>query len=188
MTQQGKPILEAELWTVGDVEGLSHHEATAPEVPGPDGLLNMQERFPDQAPPFAFWNNLEAKPVTFNETWPPPGPLPPVWQEWTRFQPRATFTDPWVDAARTVILVDVQSWPAASRPHAWTQPAFYAPSLDLYVAFHEPAPEVEWLLLDGYAPAAADGLMGWTGRLWTPAGRLVASGGGQLLCRRIPGP
>jgi acyl-CoA thioesterase-2 len=103
-----------------------------------------------------------------------------------RLHPRATFEDPWTDAAGSVILVDVQSWPAASCDHAWRQPPFVAPSLDLSVAFHEPAPDTAWLLADGVAPTAADGLIAWTGRLWPEAGRLVASGGGQLLGRRLP--
>ena len=110
----------------------------------------------------------------------------PSWQEWNRFVPTATFDDPWVDACRSLILVDVQSWPAASRQHVEQPQRFYAPSLDLYVAFHDPQPQAEWLLSDGYAPVAVSGLMGWNGRLWSPDGRLVASGGGQLLCRRVP--
>ena len=48
------------------------------------------------------------------------------------------------------------------------------------------APEAEWLLADRDAPTAGHGLMGWSGRLWSPHGRLVASGGGQLLCWRVP--
>jgi acyl-CoA thioesterase-2 len=99
-----------------------------------------------------------------------------------------TFEDVWVDACRSLILIDVQSWPAAHRPHAYAEPPYYAPSLDLYVAFHDPRPGAEWLLADGAGPIARDGLMGWTGRLWSPDRALVASGGGQLLCRRIPTP
>lgn len=95
------------------------------------------------------------------------------------------FDDPWVDACRSVVLIDVQSWPAANRPHV--DHSFYAPSLDLYVSFNDPRPASEWLLVDGHGPIAKDGLMGWTGRLWSDDGRLVASGGGQLLCRHLPG-
>jgi acyl-CoA thioesterase-2 len=145
----------------------------------------MGDRFPDQPPPFAFWNNIDSRPVDWIEPWPPTVPLAPVWQEWCRFVPTATFDDPWIDAARAVVLVDVQSWPSASRHHAWKQPPFIAPSLDLYVAFHEVASGSPWLLADGYSPAAADGLIGWTGRLWSEDRRLVASGGGQALCRRV---
>jgi hypothetical protein len=49
-----------------------------------------------------------------------------------------TFPDPSLDACRSLVLVDVQSWMAASRPHVRGPQKFYAPSLNLYVAFHDP--------------------------------------------------
>jgi acyl-CoA thioesterase len=143
----------------------------------------MEELAPDTPRPFPFWDNVESRPVDFVPEWPPSTPLPPTYRSWSRFRPTATFDDPWLDAARAAILVDVQSWPAAHRHHAWQDPKVIAPSLDLYVAFHQPALDEPWLLLDGYSPVAAEGLIGWTGRLWSGTRRLVASGGGQLLCR-----
>jgi len=190
ISQAGKPMLEATVWSVGDVEGLAHDVTRAPEVPPPadvpDLVDYMSAEEVEAGPPFAFWNNLDQKPLEFIRPWPPTEPLEPVWQGWCRYRPTATFDDPWVDACRSVILVDVQSWPAAHRPHAYLQPPFYAPSLDLYVAFNDPRPQSEWLLTDGHAPVARDGLMAWTGRLWAEDGALIASGGGQLLCRRVP--
>ena len=185
ITQHDRPILSAEVWSIGDVDGLDHHVAVAPPVPSADTLPPIEELVGDLPPPFPFWNNVESRPLDFESQWPPSGPLPPTWRSWACFRPTATFADPWVDAIRSVILMDVQGWPAAHRHHAWQEPPFIAPSLDLYVAFHEPVPDAEWLLADGDAPIAHDGLIGWTGRLWSPERRLVASGGGQLLCRRV---
>jgi acyl-CoA thioesterase-2 len=189
VTQEGRPILDAMVWSVGDVEGLEHDETSPPDVPGPDELPEIGELLPDDAaPPFPFWNNLEAKPLAFEAQWPPDGPLPARWQEWLRFTPTATFEDPWVDAARCVILVDLPSWPSAHRPHAWKQPPFTAPTLDLNVAFHRPTWGRDWLLCDGAAPLSTGGLFGWNARVWSTGGRLHASGGGQCLYRRLPGP
>jgi acyl-CoA thioesterase len=182
-TQGARAILDAMVWTVGPVQGLEHHEAAAPEVRGPEGLRSREEHFPDQPQPYPFWSNVECRLLEVIPTWPPEGALPPVWRTWMRFRPRATFDDPWVDA---VILVDVLSWPSAHRHHAWREPSVVAPSLDLYVAFHEPAPDEPWLLGDGEAPVAGEGIIGWTGRLWSSRRRLVASGGGQLVCRPLP--
>ncbi len=188
VTQGEKPIVEATVWSVGDVDGLVHDATRAPTVPPPEQVPGMAERLSEDestaGPPFAFWDNVEQKPLHFVRPWPPNEALEPRWQSWCRFRPTSTFDDPWVDACRSVILVDVQSWPAASRPHAYTRPPYYGPSLDLYTAFHDPQPKAEWLLADGFSPIARDGIMGWTGRLWSPEGALVASGGGQLLCRR----
>lgn len=187
VTQGERAIMEATVWAVGEVEGLVHSDAVAPDVPDPRDLPTMAELFPEGEAPYPFWNNFDPRPVRWQHEWPPPGPLDPVWQQWERFVPRATFEDPWVDAARSVVLVDVASWPAGSQPHAWTEPPFIAPTLDLYVAFHDLVPESEYLLVDGHSPVGADGLLGFTTRVWAEDRRLVASGGGQMLCRRVPG-
>jgi acyl-CoA thioesterase-2 len=192
VTQDGKRMLEATVWSVGDVDGLEHDVAERPPVAAPDELKTLPEVFEEHGiepqGTFAFWQNIESKPTAFNPVWPPPEPVPPVWQEWCRFVPASTFEDPWIDACRSLILIDVQSWPSASRAHVHgAQHGFYAPSLDLYVAFADPQPGEQWLLCDGFGPVAKHGLMTWNGRLWSPEGRLVATGEGQLLCRRMPG-
>jgi acyl-CoA thioesterase II len=188
VTQGGRPILDAMVWSVGDLEGLEHDETSPPVVPDPDELPDIRELLPDDAAsPFPFWNNLEARPLAFEAQWPPDGPRPARWQEWLRFTPTASFEDPWVDAARCVILVDLPSWPSAHRPHAWKQPPFTAPTLDLNVAFHRPTSGRDWLLCDGAAPLSTGGLFGWNARVWSTGGQLHASGGGQCMYRRLPG-
>lgn len=185
VTQGGRPVLDAMVWSTAEGEGLEHDETVAPDVPDHLGLPEIRELVPDEDPPFAFWRNFEAKPVDFERVWPPDGPRPAQWREWLRFVPTATFEDPWIDAARCVILVDLPSWPSAHRPHAWKQPPFTAPTLDLNVAFHQPTADAEWLLCDGAAPLSTGGLFGWTARVWSSRGRLHASGGGQCLYRRL---
>lgn len=186
ITQDGTPILDAMVWSVDAADGLEHDESVAPAVPGPDELAPIEDLLPDDAePPFAFWNNLDARPLHFEVDWPPDGPRAAAWQEWLRFRPTATYDDPWLDAMRSVILVDLPSWPAAHRPHAWRQPAFIAPTLDLNVAFHRPTSTEPWLLCDGVAPVSTGGMFGWTARVWSPGGTLHASGGGQCLYRAV---
>ena len=187
MLQGDRRILEATVWTIDDdIEGLDHDEASMPDVPRPPELPSIEELLADvedPAPPFPFWRNFDVRPLDFRTDWPPDGPLPPVFREWIRFLD-GDFGDPWIDACRALIGVDVVSWPSTSRPHAHVQAPIYAPSLDLYVAFHR-APSTEWLLLDGHSPVGEDGLLGWNGRMWSEDGRLVASGAGQALCRPV---
>jgi len=192
VTQAGRAMLEATVWSIGEVEGLVHDVTEAPDVAGPDGLPTIEELLTDeelaQGPGFPFWNNLQGKPLDFRRER-PTSPGEPVWRTWQRFTPTATFDDPWVDACRALVLIDVQSWPSSTPAH-WGSAAleqYYAPSLDLYVAFHDPRPASEWLLTDGRGPIGRDGLMAWDGRLWSSDRRLIASGTGQLLCRRYPG-
>jgi acyl-CoA thioesterase len=187
VTQGDRAILDASVWSVGEVDGLEHADLQPPDVPDPLELPTMAElaQEHDLQPPFPFWNNVEARPLRWRPDWPPEGPLDPVWRQWMQFVPTATFDDPWVDAVRSLLFIDLASWPSASGRHAWRQLPMIAPTLDVYAAFHEPAPTSGYLLADGHAPVAADGLIGFTTRIWSEERRLVASGGGQMLCRRV---
>jgi acyl-CoA thioesterase-2 len=195
ISQHGKPMLAAMACSIGDAattpeHDLVHVDGDAPDVPDAETLPSITELLPEDEPrPFAFWNNFDERPVEFHVDWPPTEPLAPRWIGWNRFVPTSRFGDPWIDACRAVVLVDVQSWPAAHRPHAYRQLPVYAPSLDLYVAVHErPGTTAwsDWLLCDGHSAVAGGGLMGWTGRLWGSDRRLLASGGGQLIQRAAP--
>jgi acyl-CoA thioesterase-2 len=172
------------VWSVGEVEGLVHEDLSPPEVPEPEELKSPQELWPDgEGPPFKFWSNFDERPMDYVVEWPPDGPLPPTWRSWLRCLPTSTFDDPWVDAARTLIVLDVVSWPAGSRPHAYTQHPFIAPSLDLYAAFQLSGRDSDWVLVEGHSPVAGDGLLSWTGRVWNRQRQLIASGGGQNVFR-----
>lgn len=112
-------------------------------------------------------------------------PGAPAWYEWYRIRPRATCGDPFADAARAYLLIDTTAWPAACRAHP-RDSGWVAPSLDVTVQFHRLAPRCEWLLVDAVAPVAADGLIAGQTRVWSDDDTLLASGGGQLLCRPVP--
>ena len=112
-------------------------------------------------------------------------PQPPRMRRWLRFRPRATFDDPFVDAGRSVVLLDTHLWGPAWLHHGPESP-WIAPSLDLAVQFHRSAPACEWLLCEAVSPAAAEGLVGARAAVWDTEGRLLASGSGQLFCKRAP--
>jgi acyl-CoA thioesterase-2 len=121
IVQGHRSILDAMVWSVGEVDGLEHDETIAPAVAGPEQLASVEDLLPDDAqPPFPFWNNLDEKPLVFETEWPPDGPRAAEWKAWLRFRPTATFDDPWVDAARCVILVDLPSWGSAAAHNYWS--------------------------------------------------------------------
>ncbi|MDX2170177.1 MAG: thioesterase family protein [Deltaproteobacteria bacterium] len=190
MTQQERPILEALVWVVDDaLAGLAHDDTAKPDVPAPDRLRSIEELVPeaDRRQRFKFWDNLEVRPTTAWIPWPDRRPGPPRWCEWYRLRPRATFDDPFTDAARALLLIDTMTWPAACQPHL-PDSGYVAPSLDVSVRFHAAAPAAEWLLCEAAAPIARHGLIGGAAHVWSPDGALLASGGGQLLCRPAPRP
>jgi acyl-CoA thioesterase-2 len=186
MSQGDRPILDAMVWTAAAGDGLDYDDTEMPRVAQPDALRSMAEGAPTW-PPFPFWNNLTYKIEDIQE-WPPPDAGgQAIWRAWLRFASSLDTTDVWVDAARSVILIDVASWPAVQTRYNGQAGGFVAPTLDLNVAFHQPASGHEWLLCDAAAPISTAGLFGWNARVWSEGGALHASGGGQCRYRRLPG-
>jgi acyl-CoA thioesterase len=197
MSQGGTPLAEATVWAVADdLDGYVWDEAEPPAVPGPGDTPSVEDRLrgrPD-APrsPFSFARNLQQKPVAWRdeEEWAvfPGGPHEA--RTWMRFVPAPAFDDPWVDACRSLILLDTWAWPAAiGGVPASERDRFMAPNLDVTARFHADASASEWLLVDARAPVASRGLIGTEVAVWTEQGTLAASGGAQLLCRpRPPAP
>jgi acyl-CoA thioesterase len=182
MTQHGEPVLEAIAWIVGELDGLRHQALIRPEVPAPADLRPFEELLSPGDPVFPFWDNLELRPVDWIVDWMAREPGVFSEQNWYRFRPAARFADPFLDAGRSLLVLDTVLWPVASRGHP-ENTEWYAPSIDVQVSFHALAPDDEWLLADSCSPAAADGLVGGTAAIWSESGRLLATGGQQMLCR-----
>jgi len=189
MTQQGKLVLEALVRTAADAQGYEHQKAQAPEVLPPEALKTTDELWAeDERTAFPFWNNIERRPV--DQSWRPIGqdattePAPPVVREWARFRPKPCFDDPFVDAARSLVLLDTYGWPAAYRMHR--DGRYIAPNLDTSAWFHQFNPRSAWLLIDHECLVGHHGLLGVSGRVWDMNGRLLATGSAQLCC--VPAP
>ena len=181
MSQRGSPILEAMIWVVGEVEGLTHDGWTMPAVESPRSLQTVPERIPE-APTFPFWHNLECRPCDWIDDWEnrPAGEFHE--NAWYRFRPTATFDDPFVDAGRSLLVLDTVFWPVAMRGHP-DNTHWYAPSIDVQARFHALEPSSEFLLTDAHSPSARDGLVSGVGSVWSESGVLLATGGQQMLCR-----
>lgn len=186
LIQKDQPFLDATVWTIDEaMHGIEYDAAPMPEVAGPEGLVPWQERDEDN-PYWRFWSNIEERPLEMWEgSWWDRPPGPPVRESWCRFRPAATFDDPFLDAARSLLLIDTLGWPAAMMPLS-SPPAFVAPTIELSVRFHRLAPAAEWLFSVVESPIATDALIGSTARVWAQDGTLVASGGQQMLCRPVP--
>jgi acyl-CoA thioesterase II len=187
MTQGKRLILEAIVWIVSESHGLEHEHGRMPQVPPPQQLRSVDELLGSKAEnPYPFWKNIERRPIewTPSTSW---KAGPPRFESWMRFRPRACFADPFLDAGRSLLLIDTILWPAAWQAYG-PECAFMAPNLDAYTSFHRLAPKAEWLFAEATSPVAADGVVGGQARIWSPDGRLLASGGGQLLCRKVPRP
>lgn len=186
--QGGKPILAAMMWAIDDgVAGLEHDDAAMPHVPLWHELPTIQERFAtegiDGASRHAFWDNFEQRPPEWISDWANRQPSAPLYQNWLRFVRGTSSTDPWMQAARLLLLVDLGAWPAIGRRHIGDE--WMAPSIDVSCEFHRPATGDDWLFLQGESPHAGDGLIASHQHVWNDRGELLASGISHLLCRRI---
>ena len=190
ISQDGQPIFESMIWGVNDgLVGLQHQDFPMPAVDGWSDCPTIQERVlaMGEVPrsPFRFWDNFEQRPTHWRDDWMQraQGSEPPVWHEWLKFVPTAAFPDPWVDACRLLVLVDVGSWPAVQAHHNSSQ--VIAPSIDLACEFHRIDQAAEWLLVQGLSPSADGGLVASHQQVWNEHGALLASGVSQLLCRPV---
>lgn len=158
-----------------------------PAVPLPQSLPTIAERCATEgvAVPvsrFAFWDNFEQRPTRWIADWDGRQGLAAEYRNWLRFV-TGDFTDPWLDACRLVLLVDLGGWPAADTAH--NPQSFIAPSIDVSCEFHRVGSDAEWLLLDGVSHHAGDGLVASHQCVWHTDGRLAASGISHLLSRPI---
>jgi acyl-CoA thioesterase-2 len=79
-------------------------------------------------------------------------------------------------------------FPAVTQGFAARELTFVAPSLDVYVAFHEALAGDEWLLLDSRGTAAGGGLLAARADVWTADARLVATSSQQMVVRETGAP
>jgi acyl-CoA thioesterase len=184
MHQEGTPILAGFGWTVDEgMRGLEHDHAEMPDVPPPESVPSYAERAPSYDEWYPVWRTIDGKPVRWSEE---PKPGPPIWHTWMRLFQTPPLDDPFLDAGRTLLWLDLMMWNATVGPHLPWPISHLAPNLDLSAVFHAGAPEAEWLLCDAHAPVGRDGLVGCNGRVWTPDGRLVGSATATLFCRPNP--
>jgi len=187
LAQEGQAFLEAVVWTIDSgMRGLEHDHAPMPELPGPDDLRAWMDVVPVHRYG-KFWSNIEERMIDqwFGD-WRERQASAPVRESWCRFRPKATFDDPYLDAARSLMLIDTLGWPAGVSAHSGEVP-YVAPTIELSARFHRLAPKAEWLLQVTDSSVATDGLLGSTSRVWTQDGSLVASGGQTMLFRPAPG-
>jgi acyl-CoA thioesterase-2 len=184
MRQEGSPILSALGWAVDrGMQGLEHDHARMPDVPSPEALRGYAELAEDYEQWYPVWRTIDGRPVL----WDPAGrPGPPVWHTWMRLFRTPPLDDPFLEAARNLLWLDLMMWNAAAPPHLPWPLSHLAPNLDLSAVFHDASAQDEWLLCDAHAPLGREGILGVNGRVWSPAGRLLASGTSTLFCRPNP--
>ncbi len=181
MRQGGKAILQAQVWTTSRTEGPVGLEREHPYVPRPADLPLAETYLPKDAPKHQFWENIAVKPVAFI----PYGAVNPdgsKTQQWYRYVGyQNPGGDRFLDAGRALLMIDTILWPSHHRGKGVGKIDYIAPSLDLTVWFHDQPGASEWLLADAHADVAGGGLVSGQCDIWSEDGRLIATGGSQML-------
>lgn len=187
MRQGERVIAQLICWAVADGQLDRTHSALEMLTPRPEELPTVAERLAaagieaDDGARHAFWGNFEECPVSWVDDWENRSVLDPEWSSWIRFVDNPTSDDPWLEAGRILLLADLGGWPAAHRAYPPDiDSEWFAPSLDVSCHFND-VRTTEWLLTEHQSPAASEGLIGATSRVWSHDGRLLASGITQLL-------
>jgi acyl-CoA thioesterase len=192
LVQNGRQVMEAMVTTTDDaLDGPRHDAAPMPAADPPEELTALDDLVDFVRPFPGFRARAEERTLTWDfELRRRPLGEPRV-LSWFRFRPESAsengagaWDDPYVDAARTLLLIDTMQFTASGAAYP-ELPRFLAQSLDLVVHFHRFAPGVQWLLCEATAPVSEAGLLNGRSRVWSHDGALLASGGQQMLWRRL---
>jgi acyl-CoA thioesterase len=180
LAQSGRTIFLAQVWTSARTDPSLPVQPVMPTVPAPVGLRGQDEIVAERGiPQIAFWQNVEGRPGNFRLVDDPPAEDTHQYR-WMRLRDWAPMADPFLDAMRSVLLIDIGVWPG--HWHRLTERATYAaPSLDLAVHFHGGAPGGDWLLSDADTDVSGNGLVSGRVRIWSEDGRALATGMGHCL-------
>jgi len=186
--QKTDPVFEALVWSCAPLEGLEHELAPSPATFEPESVPPTSQRMAEAGmePFYKFWENLDERSESWiaREEWLARGPTFPTFERWYRYLPTSTFDDLWVDACRSLILVDTLGWPAVNQLHV--ESGYIAPSIDIACTFHRARIQEPWLFAQATSVSANAGVIGCEAKVWARDGALLAMGTSQLLCRPMP--
>jgi len=180
MTQGNEHLVEALVWAApadGDSPAIDWHPM--PVVPGPEEFRDLRDQLTVAHAWVPRWHDsVNLRVVSGSEA--------PRFT-WARFRPVPTFTQPWLDACRSLILVDSLQWPAIRESLPGSDRTL-ALTMHLAVDFHAGASDSEWLLVDARGSAAAQGFAGGVATVWSSDGRMIASGLQHMLLHKLSRP
>lgn len=181
--QHGRTIFNLAASFQTEEEGLTHQDPM-PDVHGPEGLLNDQERHAlrREKVPEPWRTIIEERnhPFEFRalDDYDGFNPIvtPPASRQWFRARGEVPG-DPALKAALFAYATDMTLLDTSLRPHglSWADRRLQAASLDHAIWFHTTPEPGRWLLYDQVSPAAAGGRGLNIGNVFDEGGRLVAT-------------
>ncbi len=180
--QFGRPILTLAASFQVPSEGLEHAEPMPDDVPPPESVPTMAQRYPHLTGDGAVDRWLNRRPIDLRHVTrpayiePAEGTEPRQWL-WLRAQAPIPSDDPALHAAVLAYASDYSQLEPVLRRHGtmFAAPGLRIASLDHAMWFHRAARADQWLLVDVTSPSAQGGRGLGTSRIYTRDGVLVAS-------------
>lgn len=176
--QHGKPILSLTA-SFQDPAGGLDHQASMPEVTGPEGLPSLSELFASIEHPRA--QHLAARPadhryVEGDIAFEISGEQEAAQHVWMRLVGEID-DDPYLRAAVLAYMSDYSLLESVLRRHgrAWVDRSLRVASLDHAMWFHRPVDPSRWLLYAQQSPSAQGGRGLGIGTVFAEDGTLVAT-------------
>ena len=178
--QDDKSVFLAQIWTSARAEPSLPVVPAVPRIEAPQDLRSQDELVAERGiKQIAFWRNIDGRPANFRIHSDPPAADTHQYR-WMRFRDWQPTDDPFLNAMRYALLIDIGVWPA--HWHRLGEQADYvAPSLDIWVHFHGGPPGDEWLLSDANTDVSGNGTISGSVRIWSQDGAALATGGGHCL-------
>ena len=190
--QHGRQILNMSASFHVEEDGWDHQH-DMPRVPGPDGLVSLQQRREEAAGkiPEKYRDEfLRLRPIEIREVEPldffAPDAASDSNQVWFRV-PGAAGTSPVMQHCMLAYASDMYLLGSSLRPHGltWLQPRVMTASLDHAMWFHAPIAFENWHLYVMDSPRSGGGRGFNRGSIYTADGQLVASTAQEGLVRPV---
>ncbi|MCE9686778.1 acyl-CoA thioesterase II [Shewanella sp. AS16] len=190
--QKGRPIFYMTCSFQAEEAGFEH-QASMPQVPGPEGLLNQQElamTMRDRVPPRMLEKFMADAPIEMRLI-NPLNPVAPAATEPHRYLwLRANGTVPADEHVHDSLLAyasDFNFLVTAAQPHgvSFLTPGMRMATIDHSMWFHRPFDIGEWLLYSIDSPTASGGRGYVKGQFFNQQGELVASATQEGLLRMV---
>ncbi|NMH65644.1 acyl-CoA thioesterase II [Shewanella salipaludis] len=190
--QKGRPIFYMTCSFQAEEAGFEH-QASMPQVPGPEGLLNQQElamTMRDRVPARMLEKFMADAPIEMRLV-NPLNPVTPAASEPHRYLwLRANGTVPADEHVHDSLLAyasDFNFLVTAAQPHgvSFLTPGMRMATIDHSMWFHRPFDIGEWLLYSIDSPTASGGRGYVKGQFFNQQGELVASATQEGLLRMV---
>jgi acyl-CoA thioesterase II len=172
-------------------QGLDHHAPAPLDIPPPEDVPRMFDRLARYPERQEFWASI-SRPIDVRYVgepgWVRPGdrPVEAHQRVWMRIDGKLP-DDPLLHACALTYASDLTLLDSVLSMHGevWGPGGIIGASLDHALWFHRPFRADEWFLYDCWSPSAAGGRGLATGRMFTRAGRYIASAVQEGLLRKV---